>query len=114
MRRCGDKIGRGRTVVVLRERDDALDLGRALEDGYGLLRRVGDDERPGGGGAPRAGDEVGRVERACGGIGSGEERSGRGGGGGCEEEGLRGHGGLAGGGGLWDFGRVLGGVGGWR
>lgn len=45
-----------RSIVVLRERDHALDLRRALEDGYGLLSGVRDDERPGGGGAPRAGD----------------------------------------------------------
>ena len=111
MRRCGDKIDRERTLVVLRERDDALDLGRALEDDYGLLCGVGDDERPVGGGAPRAGDEVDRVERACGGIGSGEERGGGGGGGGGEEEGLRGHGGLATATAAAAFGRVLCGVG---
>lgn len=89
------------TFVLLRERDDALDLGCALEDGDGLLGGVGEDERPGGGGGgtPWAGDEAERVERACGGSRGGEECGGR-----REEEGLRGHGG--GGGGLWEFGRV--------
>ena len=56
MMRRGGKMDKERTVVLLRERDDALDLGRALEDGDGLLGGVGEDERPGGGGSGAPGD----------------------------------------------------------
>jgi hypothetical protein len=98
-------VDSGWSVVLLRERDDALDLGCALEDGDGLLGGVGEDERPGGGGTPGPSDEAERVERACGGRGGGEEGGGR-----REEEGLRGHGG----GGLWEVLGGLWGVGDWR
>lgn len=78
-------VHRRRTVVFLGERDDALDLGGALEHGDGLLGGVGDDERP-----PARGDEAERVERAGRGRGRLEER--RRGGRGGEEGGLRGGG----------------------
>jgi hypothetical protein len=80
-----------RTVVVLGERDDALHLGCALEDGDCLLGGVSDDERSGGGGTPGACDEAERVERAGRGGRNGEDGGGWRSGG--EEEGLRGHGG---------------------
>ena len=78
-----------RTLVILGEGDDSLNLGGALEHGDGLLGGVGDDERPGSGGARGAGGEAERVERA--GRGRGLEKGGGRGGGG-EQEGLGGHG----------------------
>ena len=71
-----------RTVVFLGERDDALDLGGALEHRDCLLGGVGDDERPGGGGGAFWGaDNSERLERAGRGRNLEERR-----GGGKEEE----------------------------
>ncbi len=55
------------TLVILGEGDDSLNLGGALEHGDGLLGGIGDDERPGSGGAPGTNGEDGLHAAVAGG-----------------------------------------------